>query len=134
MPRVVEPAGILLGRCLLAALFLHEAYAKIMNYDGAVIYSEAFGIPGFLLPPAILLELAGGAMIIGGAGARLASLGLAGFCLITAVLFHRNFGDRNQLLHFEKDFAIAGGLLLLAVRGPGNWALDRRWRRGQSGD
>src|SRR5437660_6088568 len=49
---------------------------------------------------------------------------LAGFCVATAVLFHTKFGDRNQLLHFEKDFAIAGGLLVLFAHGGGAWALD----------
>jgi putative oxidoreductase len=49
---------------------------------------------------------------------------LAGFCLVTAVLFHTKFGDRNQLLHFEKDLAIAGGLLVLFAHGGGAWALD----------
>jgi putative oxidoreductase len=49
---------------------------------------------------------------------------LAGFCVATAVLFHTRFGDRNQLLHFEKDFAIAGGFLVLFARGGGAWSID----------
>jgi len=58
----------------------------------------------------------------------LAGLLLAGFCVTTAFLFHRHFGDRNQLLHFEKDIAIAGGLFVLAVCGAGRWSVDG-WRR-----
>lgn len=120
----MEAAGLLLGRCLLAALFLHEGLAKLMNYDGAVRYTESFGLPGFSLAPAIALELAGGLAILTGFATRLAGLALAGFCVVAAVIFHTKFGDRNQLLHFEKDLAIAGGFLILALRGPGKWALD----------
>ena len=52
-------------------------------------------------------------------------LALAVFCVLAAVLFHANLTDRNQLLHFEKDLAIAGGLLVLAVAGAGRWSLSR---------
>ena len=58
---------------------------------------------------------------------------LAGFCLATAVLFHIKLGNRNELLHFEKDLAIAGGLLVLFAHGAGRWALDAQpWRSSQS--
>ena len=54
---------------------------------------------------------------------------LAGFCIATAVLFHIKLGNRNELLHFEKDLAIAGGLLVLFAHGAGRWALDAGpWR------
>src|SRR5262249_40079641 len=66
-----------------------------------------------LLPLAIAVELGCGILILCGYHTRAAALLLAGFCLVTAVLFHTKFGDRNQLLHFEKDLAIAGGLLVL---------------------
>ncbi|TMJ38264.1 MAG: DoxX family protein [Alphaproteobacteria bacterium] len=73
---------------------------------------------------AIAIELGGGLLILCGYHTRAAALLLAGFCVATAVLFHTKFGDRNQLLHFEKDFAIAGGLLVLFAHGGGAWALD----------
>lgn len=123
----LEPAGLLLGRCALATLFLHEAWAKLTNYDGAVRYTEAFGLPGFALAPAIALELVGGVLILTGVGARIAAFLLSGFCVVTGLIFHSAFGDRNQLLHFEKDLAIAGGFLILCVSGPGSWTLARYW-------
>ena len=96
---------------------------------------QAFGVPGQLLPFAIAVELGCGVLILIGYQTRAAALLLAGFCLATAVLFHSRFGDRNQLLHFEKDLAIAGGLLVLFAHGAGAWALDAlpafargRWR------
>ena len=120
----LEPAGLLLGRCLLAALFLHEGWAKLTGYDGAARYAEAFGVPAALLPGALVLELGGGLLLVAGLGTRIAALALAAFCVAAALVFHTRFGDRNQLLHFEKDIALAGGFLILALRGAGAWALD----------
>ena len=120
----VEPAAALLGRLLLSALFLHEAWSKAAGYSMAIDYMQAFGVPGQLLPLAIGFELVCGLLILLGYQTRFASLMLAGFCVTTAVLFHTRFGDRNQLLHFEKDFAIAGGFLLLFAHGSGAWSID----------
>jgi putative oxidoreductase len=80
--------------------------------------------PGSCWPLAIAVELGCGVLILCGYHTRAAALLLAGFCLVTAVLFHTKFGDRNQLLHFEKDLAIAGGLLVLFAHGGGARALD----------
>src|SRR5216683_5313684 len=120
----VTAAAALAGRLLLAALFLHEAFGKLAAYSAALGYMRAFGVPGQLLPLAIAVELGCGVLILCGYHTRAAALLLAGFCLVTAVLFHTKFGDRNQLLHFEKDLAIAGGLLVLFAHGGGAWALD----------
>ena len=120
----LEAAGAWLGRLLLAAIFLHEAWAKLTAYDAAVGYMQAFGLPGWLLPFAIAVELVGGILVIAGLYTRVAALALALFCVATAVLFHNKFGNRNELLHFEKDLAIAGGFLVLAARGGGAWAID----------
>jgi putative oxidoreductase len=123
--RSFEPAGLLIGRCLLVLLFLHEAWVKLMAYDAAAKYSEAYGVPGWLLPAAIALELGGGLLIVVGLATSVVAFLLAGFCVVTAVIFHTNFGDPGQLLHFEKDLSIAGGFLILCFRGAGPWSLDR---------
>ncbi len=120
----VGAAAALIGRILLAALFLHEAWSKLTGYAGALAYMQAFGVPGQLLPFAIAAELGCGLLILLGYQTRAAALMLAGFCVATAVLFHGKLSDRNQLLHFEKDLAIAGGFLVLFARGAGAWALD----------
>jgi putative oxidoreductase len=124
MPSSLMPAAALVGRALLAAIFLHEAVSKLTAYSAALAYMRAFGVPGELLPFAIAVELGCGVLILCGYQTRAAALLLAVFCLATAALFHRNLGDRNQLLHFEKDLAIAGGLLVLFAHGAGAWALD----------
>jgi putative oxidoreductase len=120
----VQEAAALLGRLLIAALFLHEAWSKLTAYSVAVDYAQAFGVPGVLIPAAIALETGCAVLILLGYYTRPAALLLAAFCMATAVLFHTRFGSRNELLHFEKDLAIAGGLLVLFARGAGAWALD----------
>jgi putative oxidoreductase len=124
MSRPLMEAAALAGRFLLAAIFLHEAWSKFTGYAGALAYMHAFGVPGQLLPLAIAVEAGCGLLILVGYQTRAAALMLAAFCVAAAVLFHTRFGDRNQLLHFEKDFAIAGGLLVLFAHGGGAWALD----------
>jgi putative oxidoreductase len=129
----LEAAAALLGRFLLAAIFLHEAYAKLTAYALSQAYMKAFGVPGELLPLAIAVELGCGLLILAGYQTRIAALLLAGFCIATALLFHTKLGDRNQLLHFEKDLAIAGGFLVLFAHGGGAWALDAlRARSGRT--
>ena len=123
-PDRVAAAAAFAGRVLLSAIFLHEAYAKLTAYAPSQSYMKAFGVPGELLPLAIAVELGCGLLVLLGYGTRIAALLLAGFCVAAAILFHANLGDRNQLLHFEKDLAIAGGLLLLFAHGGGAWALD----------
>ena len=114
MPAAV---GLMIGRLLLAAVFILEGWGKLRGYDAAIVYMQRFGVPGYLLPGAIALELGGGLAIAIGWQTRFAALALAVFCVLAAVLFHVNFADRNQILHFEKDLAIAGGLLVLALVG-----------------
>ena len=120
----VREAAALAGRLLLCALFLHEAWAKLTGYSAAVAYAQAFGVPGVLMPLAIAVEAGCGLLILLGYHARAAALLLAGFCVATALLFHTKLGNRNELLHIEKDLAIAGGLLVLFAHGAGRWALD----------
>jgi putative oxidoreductase len=121
-----QSAAALVGRLLLAALFLLEGWSKLRGYGPAAAYMERFSVPGLLLPAVILAELGGGILLVIGWQTRCAALALAIFCVVAALLFHTNFADRNQLLHFEKDLAIAGGLLVLAAFGPGRFSLDGR--------
>jgi putative oxidoreductase len=116
---------LLVGRLLIANIFLHEAIAKISNYAGAAAYARSFGVPDTLLPLAIALELGCGLAIAMGLWTRPAALLLSGFCIFTAVAFHTHFAERNQLLHFEKNLAMAGGLLVLAAHGAGRITVCR---------
>jgi putative oxidoreductase len=132
MPRALEgamtDAGLLAGRLLLVFIFLHEGWSILGNHAGAAAYMQKFGVPSLLLPSVIALQLGGGALIAAGILTRYAALLFAAFCVLTAILFHGQFADRNQVLHLQKDLAIAGGFLVLACCGPGNWSLGRHRR------
>jgi putative oxidoreductase len=123
MAKLQAPVAFL-ARFMLAFIFLAEGWSKLGNYGGAVQYMESHGVPGLLLPLVILTELGGGLLIVCGFQARLAALALSGFCILTALLFHADLTDLNELIHFNKDIAIAGGFLVLVAFGAGGWSLD----------
>jgi putative oxidoreductase len=114
----------LLGRILLATIFLVAGFQKIGGYAGTQAFMESMGVPGMLLPLVIALEVGGAAAIIAGWRTRLTAFLLAGFSLLAAFVFHRVPGDQMQAVLFMKNIAIAGGFLLLVARGPGAWSLD----------
>jgi putative oxidoreductase len=116
----------LAGRVLISAIFLVSGLGKIAGYAGTQGYMEAMGVPGVLLPLTIALEVGGAIAIIVGYRTRLAAFLLAGFCVLSALIFHRALGDQVQFIMFMKNLAIAGGFLLLVARGPGEWSLDAR--------
>lgn len=119
-------AAELLGRILITVLFLISGLGKIGAYAATQAYMASMGVPGVLLPLVILTEVGGAIAIIVGWKTRWAAFALAGFCLLTATLFHLNFADKGQLISFMKDIALAGGFLILFVHGAGAWSLDGR--------
>ena len=115
-----------IGRVLIAGMFVMSGLSKIFAYAGTQGYMESVGVAGWLLPFVIAVEVVGGLAIILGLQTRLAALALAGFCVVSAILFHANFADQIQMIMFMKNFAIAGGFLFLFAQGPGAYALDNR--------
>jgi putative oxidoreductase len=107
--------GIILGRILIAWLFLHEAWFKITHWGVTTDYMAQYGVPAFMLPGALAMELFGGLALVTGLYVRYAALGLALFSISAAAIFHVNWSDADQLLHFEKDIALAGALLVIAL-------------------
>lgn len=116
----------LAGRVFLSALFLVSGLGKIAGYSGTAAYMSALGVSGALLPLVIVTEIAGAIAIVVGWKARVVAFLLAGYSLLAALLFHRNFGDQIEMVMFLKNVSIAGGLLLLVANGPGPLSLDRR--------
>ncbi|MCG8313224.1 MAG: DoxX family protein [Pseudomonadales bacterium] len=114
------------GRILLAAIFITSGLNKIGAYAGTQGYMESMGVPGELLVLVIVLEVLGGIAIVIGYQARLAALALAGFSVISALLFHANFSDQMQMMSFMKNLTIAGGFLMIVVHGAGQFSLDNR--------
>ena len=113
-----------LGRVLIAAMFLIAGFQKIPGYAGTAGYMEAMGVPGALLPLVILLEIGGGLAIAAGWQTRVIAGLLAGFTLLSAAIFHADFGDQMQTIMFLKNLAIAGGFLFLVANGAGRLSLD----------
>jgi len=118
----------LAGRILLAVMFLLSGLGKIGAYSATAAYMNSAGVPGALLPLVILTEVGGALAIIAGWKTRTVAVLLAGFCLLTAITFHRNFADQNQMINFLKNVSIAGGFLLLVANGPGPLSIDGRLR------
>jgi len=121
--------GELGGRILIAAIFILSGFSKITGYAGTQGYMEAMGVPGALLPLVIVAELGGGLLVVLGLWTRLAAFALAGFSLLSALLFHANFGDQVQMIMFMKNLAIAGGFLFLVAHGAGALSIDARRAR-----
>lgn len=120
------------GRVLLAALFLVSGLGKIGAYATTAGYMQAAGVPGALLPLVIATEVLGAIALVVGWQTRVAAFLLAGFTLLSALLFHNNFADQVQAIMFLKNVSIAGGLLLLVATGPGALSLDARSARRNS--
>ena len=117
------------GRILISALFLLNGIFKISNYDGTIGWMESFGMPGILLIPAIILEIAGPVLIIIGYKTKLAAGLLSLFCIATAFIFHNDFANQMQLTSFLKNIALAGGFLILCVNGAKDLSLDNRFKK-----
>ena len=115
----------LVGRIFISALFLISAFNKIFNLDGSIGWMEGFGVPGFLIFPAIAVEIILPVLVIVGYRARLAAGVLAVFCLMTAFLFHFDFADQSQLVSFLKNIGLAGGFLFIVANGTKDWAVDK---------
>jgi putative oxidoreductase len=119
------------GRILLSAIFLVSGAGKIAAPAATLATIVAAGLP---LPPvayaaATAVEVVGGVLLVVGYRSRLVALLLAAFAVATAVTFHAALGDQNQMFHFLKNLAMAGGLLQVAAFGAGPFSLDARQGR-----
>jgi putative oxidoreductase len=121
------PYADVVGRVLIAVLFLASGWGKIGGYGGTQAYMQSAGVPGGLLPLVILVELAGGLAIVAGLFTRPAALVLAGFSILAALLFHTG-SDQVQQIMFFKNLGLAGGFLFLMANGAGRFSVDH-WRR-----
>ena len=127
LSRWAGPLG-LLARAMFAYIFIVEGVEKIRDYAGVVEYMQNNGVDGRLLPLVVLTELGGGLLVLFGLKTRWAAIALCGFCLLTAMFFHT---ASNQIIELQKNVAMAGGFLTLAICGAGPWSLDA-WR-GRAG-
>ncbi len=120
------PYAAPLGRFLLVLIFLTSGAQKITGYAGTQGYMEAMGVPGGLLPFVIATEILGGLAVLFGFWTRTAAFLLAGFSVLSGLLFHFQPEDQMQMIMLMKNISIAGGFLMLVAMGPGAYALDNR--------
>jgi len=123
--------GPLVGRLLIAAIFVFSGFGKITGFEGTVGYIASKGLP---LPQlgaiaAIIVELGGGILLVLGWKARWAAAAMMIFTLAAAAIFHNFWAvppdmAQNQMIHFMKNICMAGGLMYVVVFGSGPLSID----------
>lgn len=121
----------LVGRILIALLFIPAGFGKISGFAGTVAYATSVRMPMPTVAVAVglLIELLGGLALLFGFGTRIAALALAVFTLAASFFFHAYWAlpadqQMMQQLLFFKNVAVTGGLLAFAAFGAGAWSVD----------
>jgi putative oxidoreductase len=120
------------GRLLIGLPFAMSGLSKLAAIGPTTEMIRAVGLP---LPPlalavAVVVELGGGLLLVSGFWTRAAATALALFSLVTALTFHANFADQNQMIHFLKNVMMAGGLLQIVAFGAGALSIDNLRAKG----
>ena len=117
----------LVGRVLLALLFIPAGFGKINGFAGAVGYASAKGmpLPELAIAIAIVVELGLGLLLLAGFQTRWAALAIAFFTVVITFIFHP-LSDPSQAQAFFKNIAVIGGLLTVAAWGAGAWSVDAK--------
>lgn len=113
-----------IGRLFLSMIFIFSGFTKITGYVATQGYMELMGVPGMLLPLVIAVELFGGLAILFGFKARFVAILMAGFSVVSALLFHQFWIDESQMNPFMKNIAMAGGFLMIFAHGAGAYSID----------
>ena len=134
-PDTYRDLTLLVSRCLLAVLFVVAGYGKLVGFDGATHYLEGLGLPLPIAATALVvaIELVLGLALAIGVFTRPVALLLAGYTILTALIGHHFWtmtgaAQAGNLIHFNKNLGIAGGLLLVSLCGAGRYAVDARRR------
>jgi putative oxidoreductase len=117
----------LAGRVLIGVLFFMSGLSKLAAPAATQGFIASVGLPAPVLSYAlsVAVEVLGSALLIAGVRTRFVAIGMAAFTLATALVFHKNVADQNQLIHFMKNIAITGGLLQVVAFGGGRFSVDR---------
>ena len=133
MDRTYESLAAFLGRIFLALIFVVSGVGKITGYAGTASYMASTGLPmvEVLLPLTIAVELGGGLLLALGWKTRWAAAALFLFLVPTTLIFHQFWGIdpklvQMQKIHFLKNVAIRGGMLMVIAIGAGAWSVDRK--------
>jgi putative oxidoreductase len=119
-----------IGRVFIGLPFMMSGLSKLAAYGTttAMIAAAGFPVPPLAFAVAATVEVGGGLLLVLGYQVRPVALALAVFSLATAVSFHSNFADQNQMFHVLKNVMIAGGLLQIVAFGAGAISIEQ-WRR-----
>jgi putative oxidoreductase len=124
-----------IGRVLLALIFIISGAMKLTDISGTGTYMASVGLPSSMALPVALFEVICGLMIVFGVFTRLTALAFAAFCLLTALLFHRETADPIHAAMAFKNVAIAGGFLCLFAYDQRSWSFDSyRTRKRREAD
>ena len=118
----------LIGRIFISLVFLIAGFGKIFSYENTIDYMESFGVPGYLLIPAIIVEILFPLLVIIGYKTKSSALILALFSLLLALVFHTDFSNQMQLMSFLKNLALSGGFLIVFINGAGKLSIDQRFK------
>jgi len=123
--------GPLVGRILIALIFVVSGFGKISGFEGIVGYiaSKGLPLPEFAAMAAVVIELGGGLMVMFGWKARWAAAAMFVFTAVAALIFHNFWAvpavqSQNQMIHFMKNVSMLGGLLYVIVYGSGPFSVD----------
>ena len=120
LPRWTDAAA----RILMSLIFLISGVGKVTASAATQGYMAAYGVPGILVWPAAAWEIGAGILLLIGLWTRPLAFLLAGWCLLTAAIFHTAFADPNQMINFLKNLTMAGGFLLIARTGAPGLSVD----------
>jgi len=125
-------AVVLLARILLVLLFVTFGWEKLVGFAATVAEMTSVGLPApaFAAVIAIAVELGLGILIAIGFWTRPAAILVSLYTIAAALIAHRYWtmsgsGQLSNMINFYKNLAIAGGMLLLVITGPGKYSIDR---------
>jgi len=137
MDNTLHRYGPLLGRILIAFIFIFAGFGKVTGFDGTVGYiaSKGLPLPAWAAVAAIIVELGGGILLVAGWKARWAAAAMLLFTAMAALLFHNFWAvpaeqAQDQMIHFMKNVSMMGGLLYVVVYGSGPISVDANSRAG----
>jgi len=134
----IEQFTPLLGRVMLALIFVMSGFGKIASWDQTAGYMASKGMPivPLFLVGAIIVEIAGGLSVMLGWKAKIGAAALFIFLIPTTLIFHNfwaveGMDHQVQMIMFLKNISIMGGLALVTGFGPGPISLDNRNNQGR---
>ena len=125
---IIETLSAPLGRLLISFMFLMSGLNKAGNYSNTSGWMESMGVSSSILPLVILLEIIGAFAIIVGWHTKITAFLLAGFSIISALIFHSDFSNQVEMIMFMKNISIAGGFLFLVINGTKDFSLDKKFK------